>query len=353
MVGMIIGAFLWGILGDKKGRKSALFGSIILYSVATMLNGFATSIPAYALFRFLAGIGLAGEVGAAMTMAAEVTPAKYRSYGTAAVAGLGVFGAVLASFIGGLLPWRMGFLTGGAIGILLLLARLSMKESVLFVRMLHDKTIERGSISLLFLNKKRLMRLMRCTLSAIPLWFAVGVLVSFAPEVRGVAGATNMSVNIATIALFYSIGETLGEVVSGLFSQWLRSRKLAMLIFAAMAFISTLFVLKGPVQFYALFCAPLGFFVGYWSVAITTTAEQFGTNIRATATTLVPNFIRASTIPITLLFSALAGTVGALESAMITGALCFVAAIISILCMEETFGKDLDFVEFDQPKLTL
>ena len=189
-----------------------------------------------------------------------------------------------------------------------------------------------------------MLRLTRCVLAAVPLWFAIGVVVSFAPEIRGGAGS-NIVISIAAVALSYSFGETLGEVVSGILSQILRSRKLAMLVFVAGALVSAALVLNSPPQFYCLLCLPLGFFVGYWSVVVTSTAEQFGTNLRSTATTLVPNLVRASTIPITVLFSYLSSICGPVNSAMITGGLCFVGAIVSIALMEETFGKDIDFVE--------
>lgn len=344
MAGMMVGGLLWGILGDKKGRKSVLFGSIVLYSLANFFNGFVTDVSQYCLLRFLAGVGLAGEVGAAMTIAAEVTPRKYRAYGTAAVAGLGVFGAVLASLVGGILTWRMAFITAGIAGLFLLLARMSMKETPLFSKIVENDSLERGSIKLLFLNKDRTLRLLRCVLAAVPLWFVLGVIVSFAPEIRGGVGS-NIVISVAAVALFYSIGETIGEVISGILSQILHSRKSAMLIFLAGAFISMMFVLFGPPKYYGLFCMPLGFFVGSWSVVVTSAAEQFGTNLRATATTLVPNLVRASVIPVTTLFGILTAACGPIISAMITGCVCFLCAVVSILLMEETYGKDLDFVE--------
>jgi len=251
MAGMIVGGVLWGILGDKRGRKSVLFGSILLYSIATLSNGFVNSLPLYAILRLLAGIGLAGEVGAAMTIAAEVTPKKYRAYGTAAVAGLGVAGELLASYVGGILPWRMAFITAGVGGLVLLLARMSMKETILFERAARNASVERGNFMLLLMDKDKIMRVLRCSMAAVPLWFAV----------------------------------------------------------------------------------------------ITSTAEQFGTNLRSTATTLVPNMVRASTIPITLVFGLISSNLGTLNAALITGCLCFFGAAISIAFMDETFGKDLDFIE--------
>jgi len=342
MAGMIVGGLLWGILGDKKGRKSILFGSILLYSVANLLNGFVNSVPAYEILRFLAGVGLAGEVGAAMTIAAEITPRKYRAYGTSAVAGLGIAGAIMASYIGGILPWRMAFITAGIAGLVLLFARMSMKETTLFEKM-HYTAVMKGSLKLLFGSKKRTFRLMRCVIAAIPLWFAIGILVSFAPEI--VHNPGNIVFSVASIALSYSLGETMGEVVSGLISQLFRSRKIAMLIFLSGAFISAFAVLNSSPQMYGIFCFPLGFFVGYWSVVITSTAEQFGTNLRSTATTLVPNLVRASVIPMSFLFGLLSTIIGVTASAAFAGIICFLMAAVAIISMDETFGKDLDFLE--------
>lgn len=342
MAGMIVGGLLWGMLGDKRGRRSILFGSILLYSVANLLNGFVNSVLAYEFLRFLAGVGLAGEVGAAMTIAAEVTPRQYRAYGTAAVAGLGVAGAVMASYIGGILPWRMAFITAGIAGLVLLLARMSMKETILFEKM-HYTAVMKGSLKLLFGSKKRTFRLLRCVMAAVPLWFAIGILVSFAPEI--VRNPSNIVFSVASIALSYSLGETIGEVVSGIISQLFRSRKIAMLIFLFGAFVSTCAVLGSSPQMYAVFCFPLGFFLGYWSVVVTSTAEQFGTNLRSTATTLVPNLVRASIIPMSFVFGLFSNIIGVTAAAAFTGIMCFIMAAVSIITMDETFGRDLDFLE--------
>jgi MFS family permease len=301
------------------------------------------NVASYALFRFLAGVGLAGEVGAAMTIAAEATPRKYRAYGTAAVSGLGVMGAIAASFVGDILHWRTAFITAGLAGLVLLFARMSMKETLLFTRLKANHSVERGSLRLLLSDRSRAIRLMRCVLAAVPLWFAIGIVVSFAPEIaRNPEGRV---LSVAAVAMAYSIGETSGEVACGILSQLLRSRKTAMFIFLLGASISALAVLKGPAHLYATLCLPLGFFVGYWGVVVTSTAEQFGTNLRATATTIVPNLVRASAIPITFLFSSLCQIFGNTNAAILTGGLCFLIAFLSIAFMDETFQKDLDFVE--------
>jgi MFS family permease len=342
MAGMALGGLLWGPLGDKHGRRSILLGSILLYSIANIANAFVNSFEAYAVTRFFAGIGLAGEVGAAMTIAAEVTPRKFRAYGTAAVATFSTLGAVLATYCGQILPWRTAYLTAGAAGIALLLARFSLKETGFFLQM-KTESIERGSLRVLFSSRSRLFRLLRCVLAAAPIWFAIAVLVSFGPEIAD-HGATT-TITVASCIFFSSIGESLGECFSGVVSQLMHSRRRAMYSFLAAGAACVLLLLNSPKDFYAPLCLPMLFFFGYWSVAMTTTAEQFGTNLRATATSLVPNLVRGSAIPMTSLFSLLSQNIGARNSAIVTGTCCFIAAAISIHFMEETEGKELDFLE--------
>jgi putative MFS transporter len=342
MAGMALGGLLWGALGDKYGRRSVLLGSILLYSIATVANAFVNSVETYSMARFFTGLGLAGEVGAAMTIAAEVTPRKFRAYGTAGVATFSTLGAILATFSGQYLPWRTAYLTAGAAGFVLLLARFSLKETAFFLKM-KTITIERNSVSILFSNRARLLRTWRCVLAAAPLWFAIAVLVSFGPEITSHGATTTLTV--ASCIFFGSIGESLGECISGVVSQLMHSRRRAMFCFLALGSICAFILLNCPANFYAQLCLPLSLFFGYWSVAMTTTAEQFGTNLRATATTLVPNLVRASAIPMTFMFSQLSTSIGARNAALITGGCCFIAAAISIYCMEETAGKDLDYIE--------
>ena len=345
VIGMVLGAFIWGVLGDKKGRKFALFGSILLYSIATFLNGFVHSVLTYGILRFIAGIGLAGEVGAAITIAAEVTPAKYRGYATGFVRSLGLAGALLASLAGDRLPWRMAYLIAGSVGFLLLFARMSIKETDIFAQIMSDRKVVRGSVKLLLLNKDRLLRLVRCVLAAMPYWFVFGVLIAFAPEVSAKLGNGTLTVSVASATFYGAIGTVIGEMGCGVLSQILRSRKKAMLIFLAglAAFGTAIF--KAPVQSYAFICFPLGLLLGYFSVILTTTAEQFGTNLRSTSTILVPNLVRTSVVPITLSFSALSASYGVLAGATIVGSICLIVSLVSILQMEETFARDLNFVD--------
>lgn len=343
MIGLLVGGIVWGVIGDKFGRRSALFGSIACYSIANLLCSFVHSIETYEILRFVAGFGLAGEVGAAMTVAAELTPAKYRTFGTAFVSVMGVLGSLLASWSGASLPWRTAYLVAGGAGLVLLCIRASMKDTAMFEKMKAVPQLERGSLMLLISSPKRLLRMLCCVLAALPLFFVFGVLVSFAPELH--QDQASSATAVATVAVFYSIGETVGECVSGVLSQLARSRKLIMLLFQIGALICTVLVFCSSASTYAYLCLPLGFFVGYWALVITSTSEQFGTNIRSTATTIVPNLMRACHIPINLLFASLAATFGSYHAAAGIATLSYVLGFICVLAMEETFGKELDFFE--------
>jgi MFS family permease len=344
MVGLLLGGVVWGWIGDKKGRKAALFGSILCYSVATLANAYVTNVPMYALLRFVSGFGLAGEVGAAMTIAAEITPAKYRTYGTAAISLLGVVGSLLASYVGAMLPWRTAFLIAGIAGVVLLCIRVSMKETAMFERMTKsEKKSDRDVLRLVFTSPKRLLKIARCVLSALPLFFVFGVVVTFAPEINN--NIDTSATMVAKIAALYSLGEILGEAVSGLLSQWLRSRRKVILLFQLCGAATFALFLHSNADQYVLLCAPLGFFVGFWAVVITSTAEQFGTNVRSTVTTMVPNIMRGCNIPLNLTFSALAAKVGPVAAMTYIAIASYTLAILCTARMEETFGRDLDFVE--------
>ncbi len=290
-------------------------------------------------------MGSAGEVGAAITIASEVTPAKYRGYATGAVRAFGLSGALLASLAGDRLPWRIAYIIAGAAGFLLLFVRMSIKETAIFANIVHDQSIELGSLRLLFLDKSRLLRLTRCILAAVPYWFVVGVIIAFAPEICSRAEHGAVIVTVAAVVFSDSIGRVIGEMSGGALSQILRKRKLAILICLSGCAALCLAILKSSPNLYVLLCMPLGLSMGFFTVVLTSTAEQFGTNLRSSATSVVANFVRASAIPITLLFSALAVNFGMINSAIIVGGLCFTAAFISVLFMDETFARDLNFVE--------
>jgi MFS family permease len=346
MVGMLLGGILWGILGDKKGRLSTLFGSIALYSVANIANAFVHTIPAYVVWRFLAGLGLAGELGAAVTLVSEILPRDLRAYGTAIVAAVGIFGTVTASLVGKYLPWRVAYLAGGGLGLLLLVTRFSLRESAMF-RDLGSHEVKRGDFLCLFTSGERFLRYLRCILIGLPTWFVVAILITSAPEFAPKIGVTG-PVAAGTAVAFCYTGITLGSLASGILSQLWGSRKKVVLVFilGALAGVAVYLSLRGltPAAFYAL-AAFLGLATGYWAVFVTIAAEQFGTNLRSTVATTVPNFVRGSVPLITGSFIALRNHLGFIGSAWVVGLACFTLALVSLWGMAETHGRDLDFVE--------
>ena len=346
MGGMLIGGIIWGILGDKKGRISVLFGSIFLYSIANFLNAFVSSTEMYAVLRFFAGVGLAGELGAAITLVSEVMPKETRGYGTAIVASIGVSGAIAAAVVGELFNWKTAYIIGGVLGFLLLIMRIKMFESGLY-KNLKDFNVGKGKFFSLFTSKDRFLRYMNCILIGMPIWFVVGVLITFSPEFGKVLGVSE-TVTAGKSILFTYLGLIFGDLVSGFLSQYLKSRKKVFLIFLTMTAIFILIYLfvygLSLFQFYFL-CTLLGISIGYWAVFVTTASEIFGTNLRSTVTTTVPNFIRGTVVPITLSFELLREYTGMIYAALIVGLFCLVIAYYALNKLEETFGKDLNYLE--------
>jgi len=304
MFGMLIGGIFWGVLGDKKGRISILFGSIILYSIANIANGFVTSVEMYAVLRFFAGIGLAGELGAGITLVAEILPKETRGYGTMIIATIGIMGAILANFVAKEFDWATAYFIGGGLGIMLLILRIFVYESGMFAAV-KEQPVERGNFLSLFTKWDKFRRYMHCILIGAPTWFIVGILVSLSPEFAEALGVQGKIDAGNAIAYCYA-GLTLGDFASGMLSQYLRSRKKAMLTFLLLncACIITYFQLHGvDAQVFYWFIAFVGFSSGYWAIFVTIAAEQFGTNLRATVATTVPNFARGSLNLISLTFA--------------------------------------------------
>nr|WP_320130989.1 MFS transporter [uncultured Holophaga sp.] len=346
MVGMLLGGIFWGVLGDRRGRLSTLFGSIALYSIANIANAFVHGMGTYTLWRFLAGFGLAGELGAAVTLVSEILPKDKRGYGTAIVAAVGIFGTVAASLVGKYLPWRMGYLVGGILGLLLLGMRVSIRESAIFQR--HEQAgIARGNFLALFTSTERLGRYVRCILIGLPTWFVVAILITLSPEFAPKVGVRGPVVAGTAVACCYA-GITLGSLLSGILSQlWgTRTKVVGLFILATLAGVAVYLLVPGlsPFGFYLL-ALYLGLACGYWAVFVTIAAEQFGTNLRATVATTVPNFVRGAVPLITGSFLALKGSLGEIRSAWTVGLACFALALGSLWGLRETHGKDLDFVE--------
>jgi MFS family permease len=347
MAGMLIGGVAWGVLGDKRGRLSVLFGSIFLYSVANILNGFVSSIPMYAVLRFVAGLGLAGELGAGITLVSEVLPKEKRGYGTMIVATIGISGAILAGLVGEYFGWRTAYFIGGGLGLLLLFLRIGVYESGMFKNIKDAAHVTRGNFLSLFTNKKRFWKYLKCILIGVPIWYVVGILITFSPEF-GIAMGMAETVSAAKAVMSCYLGLVFGDFLSGFLSQRFKSRRNIVLVFLLLtAGFVALYLLSSDLslnQFYVM-CVALGLASGYWAVFVTIAAEQFGTNIRATVTTTVPNFVRGAVVPLSLTFEALKDSWGLIPTAMALGAICLAIAVASILTLEETYSKDLNYLE--------
>ncbi len=347
MAGMLIGGIIWGILGDRKGRLKIMFGSIFLYSAANMANGMAHSIQAYAALRFIAGIGLAGELGAGITLVSEVLHTSIRGYGTMLVASVGVSGAILANIIANAFDWRNAFIIGGILGLLLLIARISVAESGMFRSMEKTRAVARGNFLSLFSERKRFLRYLNSILIGVPIWFVVGILITFSPEFAKALG-TNGAISAGNAVMFCYLGLVFGDLSSGLLSQALKSRKKVLFLYMLLTIAGIAFYFlqgaRSTTFFYGV-CLVLGFAGGYWAIFVTVAAEQFGTNLRATVATTVPNFVRGMVVPITLLFQFFRQYLGLQGGALAVGAICVIAGFIALASLEETFHKNLDYYE--------
>ncbi len=348
MTGLLIGGLIWGIMGDKKGRLSVLFGSILLYSLANIANGFVTSVNQYAILRFIAGIGLAGELGAGITLVSETLPTHLRGYGTTIIATVGLMGAVFANFISKIFDWHIAYFIGGGLGLMLLVARVSVFESGIFLKT-KGKTVVRGDFFQLFKKRNRFIKFMGCIFIGLPIWYAIGILITFSPEFAKALAITG-TVGAGDAVMFSYIGLAVGDLSSGSISQIVGSRKkiVAVFILLTMAFI--LFYLFLPIRtvgFFYFACFLVGVGVGYWALFVTIAAEQFGTNLRSTVANTVPNFIRGTVVPLTLIFEFLRGRIGVIHGALIIGIVTIIVAFIALSVIDETYGRDLDFEEID------
>ncbi|GAA4405017.1 MFS transporter [Nibrella viscosa] len=346
MTGMLIGGVLWGVMGDKRGRLSVLFGSILLYSLANIGNGLVNTVGQYALLRFIAGVGLAGELGAGVTLVTEVLPKEIRGYGTTIVATMGVLGAILAYFMADLFDWRISYFIGGGLGLMLLVLRINVFESAAFVRA-KEKNVQRGNLLMLFNNKARFLKYLQCILIGLPIWFVVGILITFSPEFGQALGLSEPVVAGKAVMLAFT-GQVFGDIASGFLSQYLKSRKKVILLFVLLSAVFIVVYLLVPVKditaFYII-CTLLGFANGYWALFVTIAAELFGTNLRATVATTVPNFVRGAVIPLAGLFTLFKPSLGTIASALVVGAITLAVALFALAYLEETFKKDLDYVE--------
>lgn len=351
MAGLMIGGILWGVMGDKKGRLSVLFGSILLYSAANVANGFVQTTDQYALIRFIAGIGLAGELGAGITLVSELTPKEKRGLATSLVAGIGLTGAVFAFFIKENFHWRTCYFIGGGLGLMLLVLRVSVFESGMFESM-KDKKVQKGNFFMLINKTKRLKKYILAILIGLPTWFVIGILVTFSKEF-GEAFNIKEPIDAGKAIMYAYAAIALGDITVGLVSQWLKSRKKALYIFYG---ITTIFMVlfftileNGTASMMYWVCFGLGFGTGFWAIFVTMGAEQFGTNIRATAATTIPNMVRGMlTILIIPMFKFFRAGTDYVTGGWITGAIIMVIAVVAAILTKETFHKDLNYLETEE-----
>jgi len=345
MFGLLLGGILWGVLGDRLGRTRVLFLSIALYSIGNIMNGFVQTGMQYAVIRFIAGIGLAGELGAGITLVSELLPKEKRGLGTSVVAGVGLTGAVVAFFIAQWFDWRTCYFIGGGLGILLLFMRLSVFESGLFEKVEKNTAVVRGNFLMLFNKRERFMRYLRSILIGLPTWFVVGILISFSPEFARQLGIEETIDPGMGIMISYS-AIAVGDVVIGLLSQKLQSRKKAMHIFYGITIVGMLlfFTASSALQLY-ISTGIMGFGTGFWAVFVTIGAENFGTNLRATAATTIPNMVRGSLNGISAIFLGLGSYLSYVGSGVTTAIIVMAITYWAISGLNETFGRDLDFIE--------
>lgn len=351
MVGLLIGGVLWGTIGDKKGRLSVLFGSIALYSVANFATGFVQTVDQYAWARFIAGIGLAGELGAGITLVSELLPKEKRGIGTSLVAGIGLFGAVFAYFVYKLTnDWRLCYMIGGGLGIGLLLLRISVTESGMFHSLKEQVGIQKGNFFMFFNNRKRFKKYLLAILIGLPTWYVIGILVNLSNRFAGALYGEN-KIESGRAIMFAYVGIAIGDILIGLISQYFKSRKKALLSFYLLCIACLLFFyssLNNSDTSMYFICGMLGFSTGFWAIFVTMGAEQFGTNLRATAATTIPNMVRGALPLINLMFLNLFQQNwgwSLIQSGIITGIIIMCITLIAFYFTEETFHKDLDFVE--------
>ncbi len=347
MGGMLLGGIVWGILGDKKGRLSTLFLTILLYSLANIANGFVQNINQYACLRLIAGFGLAGELGIGITLVSEVMTKETRGWATSIVAGIGITGAALAYLVSEW-GWKEAYWTGGILGLMLLGLRVYVHESGMFDKVKKSEA-KRGNFLSLFKDRKKFFKYFCCILTGTPVWFTIGILITFSNEFGEALGIIG-SVSPGKAVMFHYLGASVGSMITGFISQKLKSRKKALLI--AIAFLGLLsfwyfgsFGISAQLFYFIIFL--LGIAQGYWAVFITTASEQFGTNIRSTVTTTVPNFVRGATVLMIIWWRHMTEGMGIVQSAMIVGAVVIVIAFVSVFFLEESYGKDLDYLEVD------
>ncbi len=347
MIGMLIGGVVWGIIGDKLGRKVALLSTIALYSTANILNGFVTDINTYAALRFIAGFGLAGELGAGITLVAEILPKQFRGYGTTVISFLGLVGALTASFVGSSYDWRVAYFVGGAMGLLVLALRIfALRESEMFEEQ-KKSTHKRGDILILFKSKTLMLKFLAVIAVGIPIWYVSGIVITFSPEF-GTALNLSRAITAAETLKWQAIGLAIGSGLSGIISEMIKNRKKVVwfcFILMSILTVYTLNMVNASADLFMVVILVVGLGQGYWTVFLTMAAENFGTNIRATVATSVPNFVRSMVVPMSLWLNMIRHDIGLINGALLIGGIVFTVASISLYSLKETYGQEINYID--------
>lgn len=348
MAGLLVGGIIWGVMGDKRGRLSVLFGSIVLYSLANIANGFVQTVDQYVIARLIAGIGLAGELGAGITLVSELIPKEKRGLATSMVAGVGLLGAVFAYFISQSFDWRTCYFIGGGLGVLLLLLRVSVFESGMFHAMKENSKVVKGNFLMFFTDATRFKKYLLSILIGMPTWYVVGILIIFSREFAKEFGIQE-EVSPGKAVMYAYVAISIGDILIGILSQALKSRKKALYVFYGITTLGiVLYFLQGEgssASSMYLICGLLGFGTGFWAIFVTMGAEQFGTNLRATAATTIPNMVRGALVGIGFMFAQFQNHLSYINSGILTGVIVMTISVIAVVMIEESFGKDLNYYE--------
>ncbi len=350
MFGMMLGGLLWGILGDKKGRISVLFGSILMYSLANIANGLVQNMTQYIICRFIAGIGLAGELGAGITLVSETLHKDKRGIGTMIIVSFGALGAVVASQIGAKFDWQTSYFIGGGLGLALLALRAGALESGMYKNVKAATNVKRGNIFMLFKRGETTFKYINCILIGVPIWFMIAVLINLSSDFVVLTDGFPKDKMVGQAVMYAYIGLSAGDLLSGVLSQVLKSRRKVILIYMVISASVIIYYLNTPemtIDHFRWVCFLLGFGTGYWALFVQVASESFGTNIRSTVTNTAPNFVRGLVVPITISYKYLSNTTNHQTSAFIVGGICLAISLIAVYFTKETFSKDLDYHEID------
>lgn len=350
MFGMMLGGLIWGILGDKKGRISVLFGSILMYSLANIANGMVQNMPQYIICRFIAGVGLAGELGAGITLVSETLHKDKRGIGTMIIVSFGALGAVVASQIGGRFAWQTSYFIGGGLGLALLALRAGALESGMFKSAKAAANVQRGNLFMLFKKRSTFIKYINCILIGLPIWFMIAVLINLSPDFVVLSDGFPKEKMVGQAVMYAYLGLSAGDLLCGLLSQLLKSRRKVILIYMGISALVIFYYLTTPsmnIGHFRLITFLLGFGTGFWALFVQVASESFGTNIRSTVTNTAPNFVRGLVVPITLSYKSLEESMSHQSAAFIVGGICLGISLLAIYFTKETFSKDLDYHEIN------